>query len=284
MAEPAEAQPNIGEVIIHHISNGDAIVPIKIPLGSSTLDLSITKHVLVLWVVALLVTLVFGWLAWKLKRSETGAPKGTLATMLEFFVSSIREQMVIPFIGEKYAARYTPLILTFFMFILFNNLLGLTPLLDLTGVALGVPGLAHGSSTPTGNFNVTAGLAVVTFFAIIFAGSVTHGAFGHWRNLVPPGLPWPVYIILIPIEVIGMFVRPFALTMRLAANMTAGHAAILAIMSFIFVFKSVLIGLAVSMPLMVGLMLLEIIVCFVQAYVFSLLSALFIGMAIHVHH
>src|SRR5213076_745632 len=114
----------------------------------------------------------------------------------------------------------------------------------------------------------------------------------HWKNMVPQGLPGFVYIILIPIEIMGMFVRPFALTMRLAANMTAGHVAILAILSFVFLFAEMFgrafagigVGLAVSVPLATGILALEIIVVLVQAYVFTLLSAVFIGMAIQVHH
>jgi F-type H+-transporting ATPase subunit a len=109
---------------------------------------------------------------------------------------------------------------------------------------------------------------------------------------VPHGLAWPLYILLIPIELLGMFVRPFALTMRLAANMTGGHIAILAILSFVFlfseIFKSALagvaVGLVVSVPLAVGVSALEMIVVLVQAYVFTLLTAVFIGMAIHAHH
>ena len=114
----------------------------------------------------------------------------------------------------------------------------------------------------------------------------------HWKNLVPHGLAWPIYILLIPIEIMGMFVRPFALTMRLAANMTGGHIAILAILSFVFIFTEMFgravagvgVGMVVSVPLAVGISALEIIVVLVQAYVFTLLTAVFIGMAIHVHH
>src|SRR5438045_6480790 len=110
--------------------------------------------------------------------------------------------------------------------------------------------------------------------------------------MVPTGLPWPIYILLIPIEIMGMFVRPFALTMRLAANMTGGHIAILAILSFVFLFAEMFgravagvgVGMLVSVPLAVGISALEIIVVLVQAYVFTLLTAVFIGMAIHVHH
>jgi F-type H+-transporting ATPase subunit a len=109
-------------------------------------------------------------------------------------------------------------------------------------------------------------------------------------NLVPHGLAWPIYVLLIPIEIMGMFVRPFALTMRLAANMTGGHIAILAILSFVFLFTEMAgaatgVGVGVlSLPLAVGISALEIIVVLVQAYVFTLLTAVFIGMAIHVHH
>jgi len=175
------------------------------------------------------------------------------------------------------------------MFILINNLIGLTPIVDLIGQGaayLHIPvieKLAHGSSTATGNISVTGGLAIVTFCAIIYAGSVAHGFVRHWINIVPHGLHWSLYILLVPVEILGMFVKPFALTMRLAANMTAGHVAILVIMSLIFIFQNALLA-TVSVPLMTGLLLLEIIVCFVQAYVFTLLSTLFIGMAIHVHH
>ncbi len=152
--------------------------------------------------------------------------------------------------------------------------------------------LIHGGTTATANFNVTAALATITFGAIIIAGSKAHGFVQHWKNIVPHGLAWPLYILLIPIEVMGMFVKPFALTMRLAANMTGGHIAILAILSFVFLFTELFgqaiagigVGIVVSVPLAVGISALEIIVVLVQAYVFTLLSAVFIGMAIHVHH
>ena len=151
--------------------------------------------------------------------------------------------------------------------------------------------MLHGGSTATGNFNVTAALAIITFFSIIIAGVRAHGFIQHWKNLVPRGLPGFVYVILIPIEIIGMLVKPFALTMRLAANMTGGHIALLAILSFMAIFAdmfhSVLAGVGVaiiSVPMAAAISGLEIIVVIVQAYVFTLLSAVFIGMAINVHH
>jgi len=149
----------------------------------------------------------------------------------------------------------------------------------------------HGGTTATANFNVTAALASMSFAAIIVAGVKAHGFVKHWMNLVPHGLAAPIYIILIPIEIMGMFVRPFALTMRLAANMTGGHIAILAILSFVFMFAdlfgSAIAGISigiVSVPMASLISGLEVIVVLVQAYVFALLTAVFIGMAIHVHH
>jgi F-type H+-transporting ATPase subunit a len=199
---------------------------------------------------------------------------------------------------------WTPVMLTFFFFILYANTLGMIPIFDILGLVnrfvLKVPysdstnfinGLLHGGVTATGNFNVTAGLATVTFFSIILAGTLAHGFIKHFKNLVPHGLPGPVYIILIPIEVMGLFVKPFALTMRLAANMTGGHIALLALLSLMAIFgemfNSVVVGIGVafiSVPMAAAITGLEIIVILVQAYVFTLLTSVFIGMAINVHH
>jgi F-type H+-transporting ATPase subunit a len=221
---------------------------------------------------------------------------------LEAVVVFVRDEIVQPNVGRKWVSTWTPLILTFFVFILCANAIGLVPIFDVlalldhyvlhTGPDSFIKHLEHGGTTATANFNVTAALASITFGAIIVAGSKAHGALQHWKNIVPHGLAWPIYILLIPIEIMGLFVRPFALTMRLAANMTGGHIAILAILSFVFLFTEMFgraiagvgVGLAVSVPLAVGISGLEIIVVLVQAYVFTLLTAVFIGMAIHVHH
>ena len=140
-----------------------------------------------------------------------------------------------------------------------------------------------GSATITGNFSVTLALAVITFFSIIIAGTIKHGFFQYWKNMVPSNVPKPVLIILIPIEIIGMIVKPIALTLRLGANMTAGHIGMVAIFGLPFLLDSFGIGI-VSISLNTAIFFLEIIVCLVQAYVFSLLSAVFIGMAIHAEH
>jgi F-type H+-transporting ATPase subunit a len=206
--------------------------------------------------------------------------------------------------GQRLHVRkaFEKFVLTLFVFILAANAVGLIPIFEVVGLVdrfaihsdpeSFLNRVLHGGTTATANFNVTAGLATITFLAIIVAGTKAHGFVQHWVNLVPKGLAWPLYILLIPIEIMGMLVRPFALTMRLAANMTGGHIAILAMLSFVFLFAELAgraivgvgVGLAFSVPLAVGIMALEIIVVLVQAYVFALLSAVFIGMAIHAHH
>ena len=292
---------NAGETIIEHVSNSGHEHPlIKLPTLMG-IDFSVTKHVLMLWLVAATVFIVVTWVVRRYLRQERLVPSG-LMNGLEAVVEFIRDAIVQPNVGHKWVRTWTPLILTFFIFILCANAIGLIPVFEVlalldrwvfhTGEDSFIKHVLHGGSTATANFNVTAALATITFGAIIVAGSRAHGVVKHWMNLVPKGLALPVYVILIPIEIIGMFVRPFALTMRLAANMTGGHIAILAILSFVFLFAEMFgravagigVGLAVSVPLAVGISALEIIVVLVQAYVFTLLTAVFIGMAIHVHH
>jgi F-type H+-transporting ATPase subunit a len=290
-----------GKVIIEHVSNsaiGQPLIHLPKVLG---IDFSVTKHVLVLWLVAVTVFVVVTLTVRRYLKQQRAIPSGFM-NALEAVVEFVRDSIVLPNVGRKWVNTWTPLILTLFVFILCANAIGLIPVFEVlalfdhwvlhTSDGSFVKHVIHGGSTPTANFNVTAALAVITFGAIIAAGSKAHGFVTHWKNLVPHGLAWPLYVILIPIEVMGMFVRPFALTMRLAANMTGGHIAILAILSFVFLFTEMFgravagigVGLAVSVPLAVGVSLLEIIVVLVQAYVFTLLTAVFIGMAIHVHH
>jgi len=291
---------NAGEVIIGHVSNTaheHALIHLPTIVG---IDLSVTKHVFMLWLVAAAVFVLITGIVRRSIASGRLVPTRPM-NVLEIGVEFIRDTIVMPNVGRKWANVWTPLILTFFAFILGANLIGLIPIFDLLGlvdhyVIHSVEGsfvqrLVHGSATATGNYNVTAGLAVIAFCAIIVAGSRAHGFVQHWKNLVPSGLPTPLYVLLIPLELISTLVRPFALTMRLAANMTGGHIAILAILSFVFVFTQIAgaalgvgIGLGFSVPLAVAISVLEIIVILVQAYVFTLLSAVFIGMAIHVHH
>ena len=293
----------VGDNIIHHVSNSDIEHPILHLPHLYNIDMSVTKHVLMLWIVAFSVGLFVIITVQKFVKQNKLIPSG-LMNFIEIIVTFVRDTIVKPNVGSKWVNNWAPLILTFLFFIFFANAIGMIPIFDLLGVInrfiLHVPysdnhnfinGLLHGGPTATGNFNVTAALAFITFSSIIIAGVRAHGFVQHWKNLVPHGLPAFVYVILIPIEIIGMFVKPFALTMRLAANMTGGHIALLAILSFMAIFAdmfhSVLAGIGVaiiSVPMAAAISGLEIIVVIVQAYVFTLLSAVFIGMAINVHH
>ena len=299
-AEAAAEGFNAGEVIIEHVANSSLDHPLIHLPTIAGIDFSVTKHVFMLWVVSALVFLIVTATVRRYLRQDRMVPSGFM-NALESLVEFIRDTVAQPSVGDKWTKAWTPLLLTLFVFILSANAIGMIPIFEVLGLLnhwvlhaseasfLGL--VLHGGSTATSNFNVTAALAVISFFAIIVAGSKAHGAVQHWKNLAPHGVSPVLALFLIPIEILGMLVRPFALTMRLAANMTGGHIAILAILSFVFIFTEMAgqmvgmgVGLAFSVPLAVGISALEIIVILVQAYVFTLLTAVFIGMAIHAHH
>jgi F-type H+-transporting ATPase subunit a len=262
---------SLGSIILHHVTND--LNHKFLDLHLFGYDISITKHVIMLWIAATITVSLAIYGTRIYRKNENAEPKG-LSHVYEILINFIRNDIVIPNIGPSHGQFWTPLITTYFIFILTCNFLGLIPLFDL------IPG---GSSTVTGNFNATAGLATITFFAIIIAGTMKHGFLGYWKNMIPGGVPGPVLLILIPIEILGMFVRPFALTMRLGANMTAGHIGMLAIFALPIILAAAPVGIA-SILLNTGIYFLEMIVSFVQAYVFTLLSSVFIGMAIHAEH
>ena len=297
----AEGKFNAADTIIGHVANTGLDHPI-LHLGTFYgINFDVTKHVFMVWVVAAFVFVTITLMVRSYLAQARLVPTGGM-NALEAGVEFVRDSIVLPNVGKKWVMTWTPLLLTLFVFILAANAVGLIPIFDTlalldkfvlhTGEHSFLKSLLHGGSTSTANFNVTAALATITFFAIIMAGTMAHGFIQHWKNLVPHGLAWPLYFLLIPLEFIGMLVRPFALTMRLAANMAGGHIAILAILSFVFIFAELTasslvgtgIGLGFSLPLSVAISALEIIVILVQAYVFTLLSAVFIGMAIHAHH
>jgi len=295
VAEPFDA----GKTIIEHVSNSPLSEPLIHLPPVFGIDFSVTKHVLMLWLVSTVIFFVVTFAVRRYLRQDRQIPSGFM-NALEAGVDFIRESIVRPNVGDKWVDTYTPLLVTLFVFILGANAIGLIPIFDvlnlLNHTVLHSPHdsffskMLEGGVTATGNFNVTAALATITFFTIIIAGARAHGFVKHWKNMVPHGLPLPVTLFLIPIEIMGMLVRPFALTMRLAANMTGGHIAILAILSFVFIFNQQFgaaagMGVGVfSLALAALISALEIIVVLVQAYVFTLLSAVFIGMAIHAHH
>jgi F-type H+-transporting ATPase subunit a len=297
-AEGASGTFNAGEVIIGHVSNGPhPLIHLPTLFG---IDFSVTKHVLMLWIAAAVLFVLVTVTVRRFLRQDRPIPTGFM-TVLEIIVEFVRDSIVEPNVGRKWTKTWTPTVLTIGLFILTSNLIGMIPIFDVLGLANHVikpseesflAQVVHGGTTATGNFNVTGALATIAFFLIIIAGTRAHGFVKHWKNLIPGGVPVFVYPILIPIEIMGMFVRPFALMARLAANMTGGHIAILAIISFVFIFAQqfsatvgVAVGALLSVPLAVGVMALEaIVVVPVQAYVFTLLTAVFIGMAIHAHH
>jgi F-type H+-transporting ATPase subunit a len=299
-AEATQGRFDAGKIIIEHVSNAKDHPIVHLPTLMG-IDFSISKHVMMLWLVAAFVFIVATVAIRRYLKQDQPIPSGFM-NGLEALVEFIRDSIVAPNVGHRWVNTWTPLVLTLFIFILCANAIGLIPVFEVLGLVdhwvlhsgehSFVKSLMHGGTTATANFNVTAALATITFGAIIVAGSKAHGFVRHWANLVPSGLAWPIYILLIPIEVMGMFVRPFALTMRLAANMTGGHIAILTLLSLVFIFTEMsgraLVGIgfgaAVSVPLAAAISRLEIIIVLVQAYVFTLLSAVFIGMAIHVHH
>ena len=237
--------------------------------GEIVLDLSITRHLVFAFFAMILLFVLFLPAAAKYKRGvgRTSAPRGVVQNMLETLVIYIRDEVAQPNLGDK-TDKYLPYLLSVFFFILACNLLGLLPF----------------GATATANITTTAVLALVTFVVTQFAG--TKDYWGHIFN--PPGIPLVVKPILIPIEIIGLFTKPFALAVRLFANMTAGHLVILNLLGLIFVIggMSATAGYLTSIPavlLTVAIYFLELLVAFIQAYVFTILSALFIGMATAEH-
>ena len=245
-AQPAQQTFDAGKVIIEHVSNSSPDHPLIHLPPIFGIDLSVTKHVFMLWLVAALMFVVVTALVRRYLAQPKMVPTGMDERARGRASSSSATTSPSRTSATKWPLGWTPLLLTLFVFILCANAIGLIPIFDVlalidhyvlhTGDHSFLKRLIHGGSTATGNFNVTAGLATITFFAIIAAGTKAHGFIKHWMNLVPHGMPWPLYFLLIPLELLGMLVRPFALTMRLAANMTGGHIAILAILSFVFIF------------------------------------------------
>jgi len=237
-----------------------------IHIGGYALDISPTRHVVMVWIAALLciITTLIALRAHNRRTSQGKAPSG-FGNGLEALVLYLRNEVVLPNIG-KHGNAYVPYLLTLFFFILFANLLGLVPY----------------GATATGNISVTATLAIVTFLVIEFAGMKAQGK-AYINTIVfwphDMSLPMKLFIspILTPIELIGKFTKPFALAIRLFANMVSGHVVLLALISLIFTFATwILVPIPIAMAL--GISLLELFVAFLQAFIFTLLSSVFIGL------
>ena len=237
-----------------------------IHIGSFALDISPTRHVVMLWIAAALciVTTLLALRAHNRRTREGKAPSG-FGNGLEALVLYLRNEVVLPNVGP-HGNAFVPYLLTLFFFILFANLLGLIPY----------------GATATGNISVTATLAIVTFFVIEGAGIKSQGrayinTVVFWPHDMSLGMKIFISPILTPIEIIGKLTKPFALAIRLFANMISGHVVLLALISLIFTFATwILVPLPVAMAL--GISLLELFVAFLQAFIFMLLSSVFIGL------
>jgi len=272
--------PDIGKAIFEHTSDSHVV---ELPFGLGEwhlptgwhlfgIDVSPTKHVVFMIIAAVLVFLTIWYAGRQVQRRqrEGKAPAG-FGAAIEAIVLFIRDDVVLGNIGHD-GEKFVPYILTLFFFILYCNLLGLLPW----------------GATPTGNLAVTGSLALISFLVIEISGFQALGPRGYLKTIVfvPPGMTGlgavAMAAIMTPIEIIGKIVKPFALTLRLFANMTAGHFVILALLGLIFIFSSWAVA-AGSVAFVVFMMLLELLVAFLQAYIFALLTSVFIGMMQHAH-
>jgi len=247
---------NIEEFVMHHVKD-QIIFPLKI----GQFDISITKHVLMIWIAAALLMLILPLIL----RSKSLVPKGP-ANFVEWIILFLKDSAIQPYLGED-SYRFAPYLLTAFFFIIFCNLLGLVPM----------------AATATGNISVTAALALLTFFLVQISSIRKNGLTGYIRSFVPSGVPFFVVPIIFVVEILGMITKHFALAIRLFANMVAGHLVIFTVLGLIFMFKNYLIA-PVPILTIIFLSLLEILIALIQAYIFTILSAVFIGTALKPHH
>jgi F-type H+-transporting ATPase subunit a len=266
--------------LLHHVQDaeridfwffGDRSWDIWQPFES--LGFHITKFMLAELAIAVLMVVIFGTLARRLKNGE--APRGRMANLFESILLFIRDEVARPSIGEHHADRFLPFLWTIFFFILFGNLLGLLPWVG----------------TPNSALGTTVTYAVITFLVVIVSGMIALGPLGFWFAQVPSmEIPFLMKVVLYPplfcIEVLGLCIKHGVLAIRLFANMFAGHLVLAVILGFIVQTAGTLAWYGV-MPISllgsVAISLLELLVCFIQAYVFTLLAAVFIGMAVHRH-
>jgi len=231
------------------------------PTNLQPIDLSITKGVLTIMIVALLMFFLFTSLA--KSYTKNGGISSGFGRLFEPIVIYIRDEIAIPNIGEKHYKRYMSYLLTIFFFVWFLNIFGLTPL----GINV------------TGNIAITFGLAVITFVITNLTANKNYWGHIFWM----PGVPLPMKIILAPIELLGVIIKPFSLMIRLYANIFAGHIVLMSLIGLMFIFKSWL-GSSLSFMLSFAISTIEILVALLQAYIFTMLSALYFGSAVEEHH
>jgi F-type H+-transporting ATPase subunit a len=237
---------------------------VEAKLSQGCLDVSLTKHSFMLLLGGALVVLLFAFGA--NRDPKRPVPHGARENLLEMLVVFVRNEIAIPNIGREQGPRYTPYLLSVFFFILTLNLLGLLPW----------------AATATGNVSVTAALALCTFVLTQAASLRAAGLTGYLAHLTGGG-PWWLWVIMVPVEVMGLFTKPFALTLRLFANMLAGHIVLFSLLGVIFIIGHVVVAV-VAVPFAVFIYFLELFVAFLQAYIFTMLSALFIGMGVAMGH
>lgn len=253
-----------GYVLDHgHISATD---------GSSLIDISITKNVFTLFMAAIILTVIFFTVASAYKKRGIAEPKG-LQSLIEPIIQFVIDDIAKPNIGHSYG-KFLPYLLSVFFFILIHNFIGLIPFFP-------------GSANVSGNIAFTMTLALITFIITNVSGN-KH----YWQHIFAmPGVPKPVLLILTPVEILGMLIKPIALMVRLFANITAGHVIILSLVSLIFILgengesvPGAIAGTSIAVPFVLFMNALELLVAVLQAYIFTLLSAIFIGQAVEDHH
>lgn len=258
MTPPASNEFVLEDYVMHHVKNSQEwhlpfLPPIHLPNFLSL-------HGVMIIICAVFLVVLFGVFYDKKARVPHG-----LTNLLESFVVFIRDQIAIPSLGPEDGRAMTPLLCTFFFFILGLNLMGLIPIF----------------STATANISVTAALAAVTLVFMIGGAIYKNGLHGFAKALIPSGVPWPVLLILVPIEFLGIFIKAFALTIRLFANMLAGHIVIFSLIGLIGLFGYVALP-SIAMALFISL--LEVFIAFLQTYIFTMLSAMFMGLLYHPEH
>lgn len=233
-----------------------------IQIGNIKIDFSPTKSLFMMVLVSIILIIVLKRAAYI--NTHNKVPHG-IGNFIETIIVFIRDEVVKPNMGEE-GVKMLPFFLTLFFFILFANLFGLIPFM----------------AQPTKNINVTTGLALITFFTVQISGIKKNGFIGYFRSLVPKGIPVFILPIMVVVEFIGLFTKPFALLMRLFANITAGSIIILSLIGLIFILH--IAGILIAVPFSLFINLLEILVAILQAYIFTMLSCIFISIAMHPEH
>lgn len=270
-----ESKGNFYKLHEGHIYKTDASGAIligdkEVVTNEQPMDFSITKNVFAMLIGAVIILLVFLTVAKSYKNRGNSAPKG-LQSLIEPLILFIKDEVVVPSVGAKHASKFLPMLLTIFFFIFINNLLGLIP-------------IAPFGANLTGNIAVTMILAVFVFIVVNFSGNKY-----YWKHIFMPDVPIALWILLIPIELFGVILKPFVLMLRLFANITAGHIIMLGFFSLIFIFgeRNMYAGYGtsvLSVAFTLFMSVLELLVAFLQAYVFTLLTSLYIGAAVEEHH